>query len=219
MSSLLAQTLPLALGAAVSPIVLAITVAMLTGEGRGPRALAFLAGAAVPLVVIASAILIFGSRLSFRLPAGVLGPLDLLFAGLLLFIGVRALWRQLRGAPAGRPGSHDEHRNVAPARAFAIGLGSMATNFTSLILFLPAMKEVAAASLPLDLRTIVAALVVAIVLSTIWLPLALSVVAPRLVDAMLKDVAAFFEKNQRGVTILLGLGFGAYLLVRGLGEL
>jgi hypothetical protein len=95
----------------------------------------------------------------------------------------------------------------------------MATNFTSLILFLPAMKEVAAASLPLDLRTIVAALVVAIVLSTIWLPLALSVVAPRLVDAMLKDVAAFFEKNQRGVTILLGLGFGAYLLVRGLGEL
>ena len=81
------------------------------------------------------------------------------------------------------------------------------------------MKEVAAASLPLDLRAIVAALVVAIVLSTIWLPLALSVVAPRTVDAVLKDVAAFFEKNQRGVTILLGLGFGAYLLVRGLGEL
>ena len=100
-SGLLVQTIPLALGAAISPIVLAITVAMLTGEGRGPRALAFLAGAAVPLVVIASAILIFGSRLSLRLPAGVLAPLDLVFAGLLLFMGGRALSRQLRGAPSG----------------------------------------------------------------------------------------------------------------------
>lgn len=219
MSTLLAETLPLALGAAVSPIVLAITVAMLTGEGRGPRAVAFLIGAAIPLVAIAGLILIFGSRVSLQLPPGVLAPLDLVFAALLLFIGGRALSRQLRGAPAGAPGSHDEHRSVPPSRALAIGLGSMATNFTSLILFLPAMKEIAAATLPLDLRAIVAGLVVAIVLSTIWLPLALSFVAPRTVDAVLKDVAAFFEKNQRGVTIILGLGFGAYLLVRGIGEL
>jgi hypothetical protein len=217
--TLLVQTLPLALGAAVSPIVLAITVAMLTGEGRGPRAIAFLVGAAVPLAFLAAVILFFGSGVSLKVPAGVLGPLDLLFAALLLFIGGRALARQLRGAPAAAPGSHDEHRGVRPSRAFAIGIGSMASNFTSLILFLPAMKDVGAAPVAPDARAIVAAVIVAIVLSTIWLPLLLSTVAPRTVDALLADVAAFFEKNQRAVTVLLGLGFGAYLLIRGLGEL
>jgi hypothetical protein len=217
--SLLAQTLPLALGAAISPIVLAITVAMLTGEGRGPRAIAFLAGAAIPLVALSALIMFFGSGVSLKVPASVQGPLDLAFAALLLFVGGRALVRQLRGAPAGSARSHDEHRGVAPSRAFAIGLGSMATNFTSLILFLPAMKAVAAAPVTPGARAIAAAVIVAIVLSTIWMPLLLITVAPRTVDALLADVAAFFEKNQRAVAIVLGLGFGAYLLIRGLGEL
>ena len=221
MGQLLAETLPLALGAAVSPIVLAITIAMLTGTGRTARALAFLAGESIPLLAFAGIILAFGASVYFQASPGTMAAIDLTFGAILLLVGLRALRREIaeRGAPAD-PGDlaelHEQHAGVAPGRAFAIGLGSMTTNFTSLILYLPAMKTVAASALPLPDRLVVAVLVIGVVLSTVWLPLVLSMAAPDTADRVLSRAAAAFHSNKRKVTIALGLGFGAYLLLHGL---
>ena len=216
---MLLETLPLALGAAVSPIVLAITVAMLTGPGRTPRALAFLAGEAVPLLALAGLILLFGGGVSLKVSPTALTALDLVFAGILLAVGLRALWRALHRVPAKPPSTDDSHANVAPRRAFAIGVGSMTTNFTSLLLYLPALKLVAAADLTTADELIAAALVIVLVLSTVWLPLSLTRIAPITAEAALARIAATFQRNERLVTIVLGLGFGLYLLVRGLNGL
>lgn len=221
---LLAETLPLALGAAVSPIVLAITIAMLTGTGRTTRALAFLAGESIPLLAFASLLLVFGASVSFKASPGAMATIDLVFGAVLLLVGLRALRHEIaeRGSLAD-PGDlaeiHEQHAGVAAARAFAIGVGSMATNFTSLILYLPAMKTVAASPLALPDRLVVTVLVIAVVLSTVWLPLVLSLAAPDTADRVLSRAATAFHSNKRKVTIVLGLGFGAYLLLRGLGSL
>lgn len=213
---MLLETVPLALGAAVSPIVLAITVAMLTGPGRTRRALAFLAGEAVPLLALAGLILLFGTGISLKVPPTALTVLDLVFAVILLAVGLRALSRALHKVPVEPPSSTDSHANVTPRRAFAIGVGSMSTNFTSLLLYLPALKLIAAGDLAFADELIAAALVILLVLSTVWLPLALTRIAPATADAALARIAATFQRNERRVTILLGLGFGLYLLVRGL---
>lgn len=222
MGRLLAETLPLAVGAAVSPIVLAITIAMLTGTGRTARALAFLAGESIPLLAAAGIILGFGASVSFQASPGTMVAIDLVSGAVLLLVGLRALRREIaeRGAPAD-PGDladiHEQHAGVAPSRAFAIGVGSMTTNFTSLILYLPAMKAVASSPLGLPDRLVVTALAVIVVLSTVWLPLVLSLAAPETADRVLSRAAAAFHSHKRKVTIALGLGFGAYLLVHGLG--
>lgn len=224
MHQLLAETIPLALGAAVSPIVLAITIAMLTGPGRTARALAFLSGESIPLLVLAGLLLVFGAAVSFKASPGAMAVIDLVFGAVLLLVGLRALGRELaeRGAPAD-PGDlaelHQQHSGTPPGRAFAIGVGSMATNFTSLILYLPAMKTVAGSPLPLPDRLTVTVLLIVVVLSTVWLPLLLSLAAPDTADRVLSRAAAAFHSHKRKVTIVLGLGFGAYLLLRGLAAL
>lgn len=216
---MLLETVPLALGAAVSPIVLAITVAMLTGPGRTRRALAFVAGEAIPLLALAGLILLFGSGVSLKLSPTALTVLDLVFAAILLAIGLRALSRAVRKVPVKPTSSTDSHATVTPRRAFAIGVGSMCTNFTSLLLYLPALKLIAAGDLAFADELIATALVIVLVLSTVWLPLSLTRIAPATADAVLTRIAATFQRNERRVTILLGLGFGLYLLVRGLNGL
>lgn len=216
---MLLETVPLALGAAVSPIVLAITVAMLTGPGRTHRALAFLAGEAVPLLVLAGLVLLFGSGISLKVSPTTLTALDLVFAAILLAVGLRALSRALRKVPAKPPSTDDSHANVTPRRAFAIGVGSMSTNFTSLLLYLPALKLIAAGGLAFADELIATAVVIVLVLSTVWLPLSLTHIAPATADAALARIAATFQRNERRVTIVLGLGFGLYLLLRGLSGL
>src|SRR2546423_7596820 len=53
MGALLSQVIPLALGAAISPVLFLLTLTTLTGERRLVRGLALTAGAAVPLVLLA----------------------------------------------------------------------------------------------------------------------------------------------------------------------
>jgi hypothetical protein len=81
------------------------------------------------------------------------------------------------------------------------------------------MKDIAGSTVPVDERLIVAAVVIGVVLSTVWLPLVLSVLAPATSERLLDQAADFFHRNQRRVTIVLCLGFGAYLLIRGLSAL
>lgn len=224
MADLLAETVPLALGAAISPILLLMTVAMLSGQGRTGRTLAFLCGATVPLVAVAVAVIVAGAALSFRASPHALAVVDLLLAALLFLLAGRALARALRerqgsASVAAPADDSSRHAGVAPARAFAVGIGATATNITSLILFLPAVKDVAAAPVALGTRALVAAVLIVITLAMVWLPLSLSLLAPGSADRVLARLAAAFRRNRRRTVIALGFGFGAYLLIRGLGGL
>ncbi|MEB3263718.1 MAG: hypothetical protein VKJ66_05020, partial [Synechococcus sp.] len=166
---LLIEVLPLALGAAVSPLVLILQVMIL---GRSTSGLVpswgFAAGAALVVAGWSAAGLLLGHVLPPRtvgpdpVAAAVHGGLALL---LLLFALQRLRRRAGRAAPAAA--------SVGLGRGVLLGAGSMATNLTSMVLFLPALQDLARARPPLAMEALLVILVAAITLLPALAPPAL----------------------------------------------
>ena len=210
MTSLLAKVLPLAAGAAVSPTVFAAVVLVLSGAVRPlARAGGLAVGAAVPLVVLAAVGLIGFRHAGAGDQLRISPVVDLVFGVLLLLLAVRA-WRR----PAG--GGHPSRLlSAGPAVCVLLGVGLMLTNFSTLALFVPLVKEVAIASsvgLAAQLAVLAASLVIALV--AVWLPLLLYALSPERSRALLGTVSAATRRHSRAVGVGICLVFGVYLCVK-----
>jgi threonine/homoserine/homoserine lactone efflux protein len=218
---LVRDTLPLALGAAVSPVLFLLFLGLLSGPRPMSRSLA--CGAGVLTVSVAIAVVVL---------AGLLGPdvvekghrhstpsaiLDLAFGAALL---VLALVTAVRKPAAPKP--HKDRREDGSARLgrfFAIGLGAMAANVTSIMLYIPGLKEVAVAKASTAEKGAVTIGFILIMLIPVEVPIAFYAVTPKRASAALGRLRVLVETHQRAVRIVVGLGFGAYLIVKGIGEL
>ena len=216
MSTLLAKVLPLGFGAAVSPTLFAAVVMLLSQPSRPrARAAAFAAGAALPLVGIA----VVGLAV-FR-QAGANGHLrispvvDVFFGLVLLLLALRIALKA----------DADDKRQERPFHAglFACGLlgsGLMITNFSSLALFIPAVKEVAVTpSIGWGSRLLVTVLLLGIVLMTVWLPMLLYTVAPKQAQAVLAPVMRTTRRHSQLIGIVVCSMFGVYLCAKGITKL
>ncbi len=103
--------------------------------------------------------------------------------------------------------------------AFLLGAVMMLTNFTSLVLYIPAMKDVHRS--PASDGTKAAVVLVAFVVTALpaLIPLGARVVAPGPSARGLARVGTFMTVHKRGVTVAVAVLFGGYLLVKGLGQL
>src|ERR1700730_4808888 len=146
MSDLLSKVLPLALGSAISPAILALALLILSGkESPRARCIAYTAGAALALTGLGLlALLVFDRTVSPDSGGGHSGPsavVDIAIGCFLLALSI---------VIARRPPSQHEHldegsRGPMLGRYFAIGVGGMLVNFTTLALFFDATKEIARA--------------------------------------------------------------------------
>jgi threonine/homoserine/homoserine lactone efflux protein len=214
LSSLLAETIPLALAAAVSPVVFLLQIATLTGERRLARGAALAAGAALPLLAVAILVVSVGEAVSLPSSPTAKGVIDIVLGCLLLALAVVTI---------ARPPSQDEKpKRSAPAglgRSFALGAAAMATNVTTFAFFVPAVKQIASSSLDLGERASVGVVTLAITLIPALVPLVLSAAAPGAAGRALSAVGRFMHDHNRATRIVLGLGFGAWLVLKGIGEL
>ena len=215
MGSLLAETIPLALAGAVSPILFVEVLAVISGPQRLRRGLAFAAGATIPLIAVATLVLLAGDAVS--LPKSPTAPavIDIVLGAALLAFGASALFHAPRHkeAGAGRQPSKD------PKRTFVFGIGSMTTNVTTLAFFIPAVKQIGSAEVAVEERLLVTALTILIVLAPALVPLAAATVAPDASTRALTGLRDFLHDRGRGLRIVLGVGFGVWLLAKGIGEL
>jgi hypothetical protein len=92
----------------------------------------------------------------------------------------------------------------------------MATNVTTLALVVPAAKIIAASGVDLPGRAILVALLVAIASTPAWLPVALTRVAPGPAERGLDWIRDLIEQRGRQLVVLLLVGLGLFLLVRGI---
>lgn len=214
MSELLAETVPLALASAISPVVVVLQVATLTGERRIARGAALAAGAAVPLVLVAAAALSLGHALSLPESPTAKGVID---------VGLGAVLLALAAATLLRPPKDDEkprgEASTGLGRSFVLGIAAMATNVTTFAFFIPAVKQIAASELDTAARAAAGGLILAIALIPAIVPLALSVAAPRAAGRMLTALGDAMHDHKRSMTVALGLGFGVWLVLKGLAEL
>lgn len=212
---LVAKVLPLAIGAAISPTIL-IVVLLVLGSPSHPRirGVAYSAGAITVLLVLAVISLTVLQRrvTGHQASDPIYGWIDIGFGVLMAIIGVRAL----RTAPHPQlapTGGADQPAHVG--RFYAIGLAMMLTNFSTLVLFVPAMKDVAVASVGTGAKAVAVVLVLAVASVLAWAPVLLDVVAPKAASRILNSLNAFMTRHQQAVTVTVCFVFSVVLIAKG----
>jgi threonine/homoserine/homoserine lactone efflux protein len=209
MGDLLAQVVPLALAAAISPVIFLLQLTTLTGPRPVARGAALTAGAAVVLIVLSTLGVALGGT-SFSDNETLKGIVNIVFGVLLVAVGLRALLRPPKPKPA-----EPEAKPTSVGRSFVAGAGGMASNLTSFALYIPALALIAGSGLGLGQRGLAALIILLVTLMVAWVPLLLVVAAPSASSRLLAALGGWMTRNDRWIQVVLGLGFGIWLVAKG----
>lgn len=212
MLHVLAFVVPFGLAGAVSPVMLIEQTVILAGPAGKRASTRYAAGAALTLLLFVSVLVLFGRAISLPQEPHLDATLDIVIGALLVVFALAIRWR--------RPREHKVHRaarrEMGPGEALGFGVFSMATNFTTLALVVPAAKEIASSDLELGGRAVVIAVLVMLASMPAWLPVALTAVAPGAAERGLLAIGDLIERRGRLLTVLFLAGLGLLLVVRGI---
>ena len=211
MGSLLTSVLPLALGAAVSPLILTLVVLILAGRTKPVlRGWVFTAGVAVVLVgysFVGAKLLHLGQSDPSKHSVSS-GVIRLVATVLLLLLGIRAL-----RSKSDRSGALMKRMDSArTSEFFVIGMLTMVANFTSIVLFLPALHDIDHADVSSTDKLLAYAMLVAITLLPALVPVLIAtLLGPRgqpMLDALNRFVTAHSRQINAGICFVFALYLG-----------
>lgn len=225
MLGLWASIWPLAIGAAISPTITLIAIALLNSDARGRhRVLAYWAGAAASLVVWVIIVSSFMWQLVASATADVerySSVIDLGLGALLLGVGAWRVLTRKRASPAGDSGSkHDSRWDVRSLgegslrRQFWFGMVMQGRNVTSVLLFCAAQQHIDAASLPLWQKAIVTASVIGIATASIWLVVVVPARLRGRVSEWMQPARGWLSTRSRTIETVVAIGAGLFLIIR-----
>ena len=210
MSGLLLQVLPLALGAAVSPMLLIVQLLTLAGrKEQVRRALAITLGAGTVLALITALLLTVGQNLN----TGSSGPDPVgaairgVCAALLLFLGYRNVRK--RGKPSSGYGKR--FANVKLRGYFVGGGVIMLADFTSLILYIPAMHIIIRSSAGSSAQAAAVLMIYIFTMLPLIVPLVIAVAMGSKSDHILGSMNAFVTKHAAVINATICFAFAIYL--------
>jgi cytochrome c biogenesis protein CcdA len=213
MSSLVAETVPLALAAAISPVIFLLQLNTLTGPKPLARGSALTAGAAIVLIVVSSLAVALGGT-GFASRTTLQAVINIILGALLIAIGLFALFR-----PQKPKSTEPDAREPSARRSFLAGAGGMASNVTTFALYVPALALIAASGLPLRQRGIAALIILVITLMAAWVPLVIAAFVPGASTRLLPAMGRWMNDNNRWIQVALGLGFGIWIGLKGVSAL
>ncbi|MGZ8765511.1 MAG: GAP family protein [Acidimicrobiia bacterium] len=212
MISLLVRVLPLAFGAAVSPTLLTVVALLLAGAKTRRDAIVFAAGTLAVSVAIGLAVLLVFNRALERHhdTTGHRGAaIDIVLGVVLLALAVREIVAEPKTKEP------KDRRQLGVGASFTLGLVVMAANFSSLVLYLAALKEIVRADVATASELVVTAVFIVIMLLPVELPLLLTVVAPGSSERILTRIGAAVKRHSHTIAVVVLVVFGAYLVVKG----
>jgi Sap, sulfolipid-1-addressing protein len=218
MSELLSKVIPLSLGAAVSPTVLAAIVLVLGGRRSLARGVAFTLGVFTVLAALTMSGLVIShhsdpSAARIRVTHDVYGLLGVV----LLSLAVISLLRPRTHSDTGTPVHTDDPRTDKGLLAvFALGFGLMISNLSTILLYLPAMHSVSASSATTSAKVVAVVIALAITSIPVSVPMLLRIGLPRRSVPIFAAINRFVTDHQRAITIAVEVGFGVYLIARAL---
>ena len=218
MDSLLATVIPLSLGAIVSPTVLAAVVLVLSMPvAPRARAWAMVFGATAALVALTVAAPYAAQAMRSVNPL-TMHWVDVAFGVVLLGLALRAGLRKHDATHTAKHKAPAEDSTKRPRLPeFALfGIALLATDLSSTVLYLAALKAIGDSHLPDVQQLAVVAIPFFAVLAPAIVPTFLSTVAPKKSDALLKKVAAWTGAHSKAITVTICVVFGVWLLAKGL---
>ncbi len=202
--------LPMGFAAALSPMMLTEQTVVLAGRDGRRAARMYAWGTAVVATVYVGALVAFGRAISLPTRPKLNAGMDIALGVLLVLIAV--LIHRRRPAPKEAKPPRAEMGAVA---AFGFGVFSMATNFTSLAILLPAAKSIAASSVIVVGRVVFVALLVVLTTMPAWVPIATTRVAPGTAERGLNSLSDLIGRYGRSATVGLIGALGLVLVARG----
>jgi threonine/homoserine/homoserine lactone efflux protein len=219
MSSLWSTLVPLAVGSALVPIQVVITIVLLRSPAGRRAAVAFAAGMTTVRLVQG---LVFGLILSSSESEQTSDGSSTILSALLLVVAVLFLvtaLRQLLDAddPDGEPPTWLKMTaSIGPKKAFLLGAGLLAVSAKFWVFTLGAISAVGEADLGRP-GSIVAFLVYVVVAQSVVLAVVLATVLwPSRSDAWLEAASSWLTHHNRIIMIVLGLVFGTWFMVKAL---
>ena len=219
MGSLLVAVLPLALGAAVSPTLLAVQLLVLTGTThRLARAWALTLGAALVLAAFSILCVTALQRIRPHHPShrSATDAAVLLVSGALL--GLLALRAMIRRPTAGeQQPSKIAGRLDTASTGWFVGVGAlgMVVNFSTLLLVLPAMHEITHSTASVASKVAVYAVLYVIVLLPVLVPVLLVAVLGSGADRLLDATHTWVGAHSRTIGVVIEVVFAVYLVIKG----
>ncbi|MGO9083558.1 MAG: GAP family protein [Streptosporangiaceae bacterium] len=221
MGALLARILPLALGAALSPTLFALEVLVLSGRRRPlARAWAVAAGSAVMLVSYVVLGLTLLSNLHARHGRSpVDAAIDLGAALLLALLALRTPHRRPTAAEAHHSRTSSRLQSASTLSFFGVGAIGMLVNFSTLVLFIPALHQISRSTVPGLDKYLAGLVLLLITLLPVLIPAGLVTALGPQAGPILARINTFVSGHSRQITAGLEILFAILLAWKGIGEL
>jgi threonine/homoserine/homoserine lactone efflux protein len=212
-SDLIVRILPLAVAAAINPTGLLVVIALLATAKR--NALLLTAGFCALFTGFGVVVLALGLRLELK-PSLTSAVIDLVAAAAIAYLGVRSLRKRKKPAeddPA------KKHRHLGPAAAFAAGVALAAVDFSSIIPYLDALKDMVVSDAGAAAAWTALAVFLLVCLAPMVAPVALAYAAPGTAGHVLDPLRRSLQKYGQTIVAVVCFVIAAYLAVKGVGGL
>lgn len=205
----LTLVLPLGFAAALSPMMLTEQTVLLAGHDGRRAASRFALGTVLVTATYVGALVAWGHAISIPKRPTLSASMDIV-AGVILVLLALGIHRRQPGQPE-RPARTE----LSPTAALGFGVFSMATNFSSLAILLPAAKDVAAGAPNVIGRISLVAVLVVLATIPTWVPIAATRVAPGPAERALSWLGDLISQRGRSIAVILIAALGIVLIGRG----
>jgi hypothetical protein len=218
MGELLSKVVPLSVGAAFSPTLLALLLVILTGKRSIARAGAFVVG----VLVVFAGLTFMGLAISHTTHSSpaqkeITRAIDVMAGALLLVLALGMFLRGLLHDPATPDDSPPKpERNPGLVSAFVLGVVIMLSNFSTILLYLPAMRAISASRVADGDKVLAVAIALLITLSPVIVIYGMAALLPGRSRPVLDALHGFIDRNARTIGIVVEVVFGVYLVIKGL---
>jgi hypothetical protein len=219
MATLILSIIPLAIGAAVSPLLFGIEILALTsGQRVRIRAWLVVLGAAAVLVAFCLVGLLAGHALPHHTPHRKIdGAVDLVAAVLLGVLAARTLAGARSASP--KPTILDRLQGASTATFLGAGAIGMVTNLSTLVLFVPAFRMITKSAAGTAAEVLAFAVLLGITLLPVIAPALLVTVLGDRANGVLGRMNRAMTAHSAQITAGIEVLFAVLLTARGISSL
>lgn len=214
--SLLAQIIPLAFGAAVSPTAL-MGIILLLSISKKPKisGMGYYVGSILMVLIVLCVGFVLGNGISSESPHPnpLLAAIDLILGVILLVMGIIRIFRPQKSPKHRFNGEHpDSSSFLVFLKGLSFGFVMFFINFSTTLIVLEAGKLIATVSVPITGKVIVSVILILITLLVCEVPLLIYFLLPSRSEKLLSKINVWMQKNGHILMGLVILAIGLYLI-------
>jgi threonine/homoserine/homoserine lactone efflux protein len=221
MGQAIGDSLPLAIGVAISPIPIIAIILMLLSKRSGANSASFLIGWVVGIAVVLSVVVAVSGAATLNTSSGPEAGVSWIKVGLgvlLLLVGLRDWRKRPRGGEEPTlPKWLANLEDITPPKAGGLGLLLSAVNPKNLLLLVGGGVAIAQGATTSGDKAVAMVVFIIIAVSTVALPVILTLTMGQRARSILDSLNSWLKSNNATVMAVLMLVIGFVLIGKGIG--